>query len=364
MNTEFLKISGRADTPADDEILLRAADVIRRGGLVAIPTETVYGLAGSAFLAESAEKIYSAKGRPADNPLIVHIAYPEDAEKIAYTCDLYYRLAERFMPGPLTIILPKKDIIPDTVTAGLDSVGIRCPVHPAAHRLIEVSGHPIAAPSANRSGIPSPTNAEHVRADMDGRIDMILDGGECEIGLESTVIKLEADGSGCTILRPGAVTADMLSEVCPKVTISRAVIEPSLANEIKPESPGMKYKHYAPTAEVVLIDAPEEVFVNYVRMDAESIRRYGVLTPTETAGSFDGGVMLLLGPRGDAREASRRLFTLLRRADEMELEKVYALLPPADGEYLAYYNRIVRAAGCKIVKLAKANFTEELRTKN
>ena len=168
MNTEFLKISGRADTPADDEILLRAADVIRRGGLVAIPTETVYGLAGSAFLAESAEKIYSAKGRPADNPLIVHIAYPEDAEKIAYTCDLYYCLAERFMPGPLTIILPKKDIIPDTVTAGLDSVGIRCPVHPAAHRLIEVSGHPIAAPSANRSGIPSPTNAEHVRADMDG----------------------------------------------------------------------------------------------------------------------------------------------------------------------------------------------------
>ena len=349
MKTEFLKITGHA---ADDEaILARAAEVIRRGGLVAVPTETVYGLAGSALLAESAEKIYAAKGRPADNPLIVHIAKPEDAETIAYTNELYYALAKRFMPGPLTIILPKKDIIPSTVTAGMNTVGIRCPSNPVAHALIEVSGHPIAAPSANRSGIPSPTNAVHVLEDMDGRIDMILDGGDCEIGLESTVIKLDEDGSGCTILRPGAVTADMLSQVCAKVTISRAVIEPSLANDIKPESPGMKYKHYAPKAEVVLIDAPEDVFVNFVRRDSASIRRYGIFVSNENTGYFTGGVMLLTGPRNDAKEASRRLFSLLRRADEMELEKVYALLPPASGEYLAYYNRIVRAAGCRIIKL-------------
>ncbi len=345
MKTEFLRISGNTDL--DKAVIERAAEVIRAGGLVAIPTETVYGLAGSAFLEESAEKIYAAKGRPADNPLIVHIAQPEDAEKIAYTNEVYYELAKRFMPGPLTIILPKKDILPDTVTAGLDSVGIRCPSNRIAHRLIEVSGHPIAAPSANRSGIPSPTSAEHVLADMDGRIDMIIDGGECEIGLESTVIKLDEDG--CTILRPGAVTADMLAAVCAKVTISRAVIEPSMAEEIKPESPGMKYRHYAPKAEVVLIDATEEQFAEYVRKDASG--HYGVFVSNEDAGYFEGGVMLLMGPRNDAKEASRRLFNLLRRADEMELEKVYALLPPASGEYLAYYNRIVRAAGCKILKL-------------
>jgi len=192
-----------------------------------------------------------------------------------------------------------------------------------------------------------------VREDMDGRIDMILDGGDCEIGLESTVIKLDEDGTGCTILRPGAVTADMLSQVCAKVTISRAVIEPSLADDIKPESPGMKYRHYAPRAEIILIDATEEQFINYVRRDVTEnpSGHYGIFVSNENTGYFSGGVMLLTGPRSDAKEASRRLFTLLRRADEMGLEKVYTLLPPASGEYLAYYNRIVRAAGCRIIKL-------------
>lgn len=345
MVTEYLKINGNEEN--DSKIIEKAAEIIKNGGLVAIPTETVYGLAGSAFIEESAGKIYAAKGRPADNPLIVHIAYPEDAETIAYPTELYYKLAEKFMPGPLTVILKKKPIIPDTVTAGLDSVALRCPSNPIAHKLIEVSCHPIAAPSANRSGIPSPTKAEHVREDMDGRIDMIIDGGECEIGLESTVVKLDEDG--CTILRPGAVTADMLSEVCGKVTVSPAVVEPLLANDIKPESPGMKYKHYAPSAEVVLIDAPTEIFLDYVKNNAQG--KYGVFIPNEDAGYFSGGVMLLTGPRGDAKEASRRLFSLLRRADEMELERVYAQLPPASGEYLALYNRIVRAAGCRIVKL-------------
>lgn len=346
MKTEFLKITG--DSDADSRIIGKASEVIKAGGLVAVPTETVYGLAGSALIASSAEKIYAAKGRPADNPLIVHIAEPADAEKIAYPNDLYYRLAEKFMPGPLTIILDKKDIIPSTVTAGGGTVAIRCPSNPIAHALIAVSGHPIAAPSANRSGVPSPTTAQHVLADMDGRIDMILDGGECDIGLESTVVKLNGD-DGCTILRPGAVTADMLAEVCRTVTISRAVVEPSLANGIKPESPGMKYKHYAPKAEVVLIDAPDDAFFSYIRENAAG--KYGVFVSDEDAGKISSGVMLLTGPKGNAREISRRFFTLLRRADEMELETVYAQLPPAEGEYLALYNRIVRAAGCKILKL-------------
>ncbi len=345
MKTEFLKITG--NKISDEEIIRRAADVIQRGGLVAIPTETVYGLAGSALLSESAEKIYAAKGRPADNPLIVHIATPSDAERIAYTNELYYRLAETFMPGPLTIILKKREIVPDSVTAGMDTVAIRCPSNDVAHRLIEVSGHPIAAPSANRSGIPSPTSAEHVRCDMDGRIEMILDGGECDIGLESTVIKLEEE-NGCTILRPGAVTEEMLGEVCSFVSVSKAVIDPQIADKIKPESPGMKYKHYSPSAEVILVDADDAVFIEYVNRTANG--KFGVITSEDNASKLNGGTVLLTGEQRNAREESRKLFTLLRRADELGLDKVYVPLPPANGEYLALYNRLIRAAGCKTVK--------------
>lgn len=344
MTTEFLTITG---TPADDEIIGRAAEVIKSGGLVAIPTETVYGLAGSALLEDSARKIYAAKGRPADNPLIVHLAKPEDAELYGETTPLYYRLAERFMPGPLTIILKKKDNIPDTVTAGGATAAFRCPSHPIAHRLIEVSGHPIAAPSANSSGFPSPTNALHVKADMDGKIDMILDGGECEIGVESTVVKLNDDG--CTILRPGAVTEDMLADVCGKVTISPAVIEPTLVDEKNPESPGMKYKHYSPTAEVILIDAPLDVFADHVNGHGEG--KYGVFTPADEANLYTGGILLITGETDNASQLSHSLFTLLRNADELGLDTVYVRCPPKSGEYLAVYNRIVRAAGCRITKL-------------
>ena len=345
MKTEYRKITGDAQNDAD--VIARAAEIIRQGGLVAIPTETVYGLAGSALLEDSAKKIYAAKGRPSDNPLIVHVAFPGEAERIAYPNELYGALAKRFMPGPLTVVLKKKSVVPDTVTAGGDTVAVRCPSNPVAHRLIEISGHPIAAPSANRSGAPSPTTAEHVLADMDGRIDMIVDGGPCEIGLESTVIRLDGDDA-CTILRPGAVTAEMLGEVCREVRIAPAVIEPSLAEGTRPESPGMKYKHYAPRADLILVDAPHDVFVRYVRENAAG--KYGVLSTNEDAGAFAGGMTLLIGPRGDAKEAARRLFSLLRRADEAELETVYAELPPAEGETLAYYNRIIRAAGGRIAK--------------
>ena len=348
MKTEFLKITGNCEK--DECVIRSAADVIERGGLVAIPTETVYGLAGSALIRESAPKIYEAKGRPSDNPLIVHIAKPDDAEKLAYTTPLYYKLADKFMPGPLTIILPKRDIVPDTVTGGLDTVALRGPANPVAHRLIEVSGHPIAAPSANRSGIPSPTTAEHVREDMDGRIDMIIDGGECDIGLESTVIKLEENG--CTILRPGAVTADMLAEVCESVTIAKAVVEPEIAPEAKVESPGMKYKHYSPTADVILIDASHDIFVRYVKDNASG--KFGVISSDDDEKLFEDCAFLSTGRKDDAREASKRLFSILRRADELGLEKVYARLPEQSGEYLAYNNRIIRAAGCRVIKPGKS----------
>jgi len=345
MKTEFWKMTGEEE--ADLIGLQKAADIIRRGGLVAIPTETVYGLAGSALLAESAEKIYAAKGRPADNPLIVHVSEPAEAEDLAYTNDLYYRLASAFMPGPLTVILKKKDSIPSTVTAGGDTVAIRCPAHPIANRLIALSGHPIAAPSANRSGIPSPTRAEHVLEDMDGRIDMILDGGPCEIGLESTVIRLDSEDS-CTILRPGAVTPEMLLTVCKSVAVSAAVTDPASVGDSKPESPGMKYKHYAPAARLLLIDGSDEAFFRYVKNNAEG--KFGVMLSDEDAEKVGEGQTLLVGPKGDMKEQSRRFFTILRQADEMGLDTVYAQLPKAEGYGLALYNRIVRAAGCQIIK--------------
>lgn len=347
MKTELLKISGISQN--DEDIINRAAEIIKTGGIVGVPTETVYGLAGSAFIPSSVGKIYSAKGRPADNPLIVHIASPEDAEKIAYPNEIYYKLADKFMPGPLTIILKKKDNIPYEVTAGLDTVAVRCPANPIMNQLIRVSGHPIAAPSANRSGAPSPTNAKHVFDDMNGKIDMIIDGGECEIGLESTVIKL--DDKGCTILRPGAVTAEMLSTVCEEVRISKAVIEPSLSGDIKPESPGMKYKHYSPKANIVLIDASPKNFADYVNNHATG--NFGLLIPNELSKYFNTGTPLLTGVENDYKEASKRLFSLLRQADELNLTTVYAICPPNKSEYLAYFNRLVRAAGCNILKLSE-----------
>ena len=212
MNTTLETIIYKICGSEDDRIMLeKAGEILRGGGLVALPTETVYGLGASALSISAAEKIYAAKGRPSDNPLIVHVAEPQDAELFAYTPPLYYKLAERFMPGPLTVIMPKRDIIPEAVTGGLDTVAIRCPIHSVARELIRCAGVPVAAPSANRSGSPSPTSAAHVISDMLGRIDMIIDGGDCEIGVESTVISI-ADGI-ITILRPGAVTEEMLMEV-------------------------------------------------------------------------------------------------------------------------------------------------------
>lgn len=342
--TEFYTL-GR-DPAADEAALDRAADIIRAGGLVGMPTETVYGLGASALSARAAEKIYTAKGRPSDNPLIVHVAFPEEAETIAHTSDLYYALAKRFMPGPLTVILPKKDTVPAGVTGGLNTVAIRCPSHPAAHALIRKAGVPIAAPSANRSGCPSPTTAEHVLRDMDGRIEMILDGGPCEIGLESTVIRLTEDG--CEILRPGAVTEFMLAEVAGSVSVAKAVIDPALAGD-KPLSPGMKYKHYSPNADVVLVDGDDTQFADYVRAhitDAEA-----VAAADTAADRFDFCNRLSCGKTANAEEASRALFSLLREADDLEYTRVYIQLPPPEGGYLALYNRLIRAAGGRIVHI-------------
>ncbi len=331
---------------ADDLIYKTCSEMIRNGGLVAFPTETVYGLGVSAYRGEAVPKVFEAKGRPSDNPLIVHVAYPEDAESVAYTSELYYKIAERFMPGPITVILPKKDVIPMSVTGGLDSVGVRCPSHPVAHRLIIESGVPIAAPSANLSGAPSPTVGEHVMRDMNGRCSAVIDGGSCDYGLESTVIAIK--GEEAVILRPGAVTAEELSEVCSKVTVSEAVKNPKMAGD-RPESPGMKYKHYSPLAEFILIDADCRKVIAFVNsLDEDNI---GIIVSTEEAAEVTGAEVFPYGNKGDIREYCHRLFAIFREADDKGVKKLFAPLPDDTGVSLALYNRMIRAAGNKIMPL-------------
>jgi L-threonylcarbamoyladenylate synthase len=340
MKTELLRVDEKSD-----EILEKAAQLIRNGELVAFPTETVYGLGANAYDAKACLDIFKAKGRPADNPLIVHISDPRDAEKIAYTSELYYKLAEKFMPGALTVIMPKRDVIPSEVTAGLDSVAVRCPVNKIANKLIKLSDVPIAAPSANRSGKPSPTIASHVYDDMNGIIPMILDGGNCDVGVESTVIKIENDS--IILLRPGAITCDMLRDVCENVSISGAVIEELKEGE-KPLSPGMKYKHYAPTAQLYLVDDSSIDFASIVRKKAEN-ESCAIMCYDEEIEKLSDLKLLPVGKKLDIDEQTKRLFMLLRKADDMKVTTIYAHLPSKEGKSLALYNRMIRACAHRVI---------------
>ena len=343
MDTKIVRINDKTEYGNDLKV---ASKIILDGGLVVFPTETVYGLGGNGLLADAAKKIYAAKGRPSDNPLIIHIAHPEDAEKYALVSDIYYRLAEAFMPGPLTVIMPKKDCIPLSVTGGLDTVAVRCPSHPIAHALIKECGVPIAAPSANISGRPSPTDAKYVVEDMDGRVDMIIDGGECEIGLESTIVKI--DGSSLTLLRPGGITYDALCCVCDDVKIAPAVLEKLAENE-KPLSPGMKYRHYAPSADFVLLDGNDCDVLEF--MKTEQKNNCAVLCYDEELSRLDSSLAICIGAKDDLNTQAKKLFTSLREADKLGAKKIYAHLPKLDGLGLALYNRMIRAAAHTIKKV-------------
>lgn len=344
MKTEYVKIG--SDSEKNVQIFLRAGEIIRGGGLVAFPTETVYGLGGNALNADAARKIYAAKGRPSDNPLIIHIAKIEDADKYCQTNPMYFKLAEKFLPGPLTVILPKRDCIPLTVTGGLDTVAVRLPSDVNARRLIEAAGVPIAAPSANRSGKPSPTTAKHVLDDMDGRIEMIIDGGPCKIGLESTIVKINEDH--LTVLRPGGVTAEMLSEVCP-VKLDKVITE-KLAEGERPLAPGMKYRHYAPDTKVVLVDSTREKFIDFIREQAKNVKIGSLVSDSDEKVLRDSGAVLLTLGDGDATEA-HELFAKLREVDACGCEIFYARLPDKSGIGLAVYNRFIKAAGYDVLKL-------------
>ena len=347
MLTKVIKIT---DAAASASELREAARILREGGLVVFPTETVYGLGGNGLSASSSEKIYAAKGRPSNNPLIIHIASPEDAAKYAVTGDLYDRLAAAFMPGPLTVVLPKRDCIPYATTGGLDTVAVRCPDHPIAHALLAECDFPVAAPSANLSGKPSPTVAAHVITDLSGRVDMIIDGGESDIGLESTIVKLDADENGeyLTLLRPGAVTADALTCVCERVVIAPAVLEQLKEGE-RPLSPGMMYKHYAPTTPLVLLDGDPTDVLAFLQNEQRK-RSCAILCYLEEVPHLKDH-LFPVGAKDDLAAQAHCLFSLLREADKAGAEIMYAHLPDKSGLGLALYNRMIRAAAHTIQKV-------------
>lgn len=325
-----------------EEELRYAAGLLARGEIVGMPTETVYGLAADAENPRAVERIFAAKGRPQDNPLIVHIADIKQLEEYAHSIpDIAYRLAEKFWPGPLTMVLPKKEKIPDITSAGLNTVGIRMPCHKAARSLIKYSGKVLAAPSANLSGSPSPTEAAHVMADMSGRIPAVVDGGSCPVGVESTVISFEGDA--VRILRPGFVSSEELSEWA-EVIHDRHITEAAAEGE-KVLSPGMKYKHYSPKANVTIIDGSEEQYLDYVN------HQVGDSVCAMLFGSEADRCMIPYIAYGDtSEEQAARLFAVLRKLDDIGAEQVYARMPSTEGVGLAVYNRLLRAAGFEIIK--------------
>lgn len=343
MNTQYLQMNAPC---AEDEGVLRAAKILQSGGLVAIPTETVYGLAANAFDETAVSRIFEAKGRPQDNPLIVHIARPADWEPLVTAIpEPAQRLAERFWPGPLTVILPKSGRIPPAVSAGLDTVAVRCPSHPAARAVIQASGLPLAAPSANTSGRPSPTCAAHVLHDLSGKIDAVLDGGECGVGLESTVVSL--CGGVPRLLRPGGITAEQLREVLGEVDIDPAVLF-RLQEGQKALSPGMKYKHYSPRSRVVILDGNGAQYKAYLLSHLEE--KPAALCFEEDL-PLPGIPSVCYGSEQDPVSQAHRLFDALRQVDDWDAGVVYARCPQKDGVGLAVYNRLIRAAGFEVIKL-------------
>lgn len=350
MDTKIIKIDRHHPDAADS--LYEAAKIIRMGGLVAFPTETVYGLGGDALNHDAAKKIYEAKGRPSDNPLIIHISDIEDMDKYAKNVGAKAReLALAFWPGPLTMILEKKPIVPYTTSGGLETVGIRLPKDEVARKFIELSGTAIAAPSANVSGRPSPTKASHVIEDMNGRIDMIIDADRSRIGLESTIVDMTRDIP--MILRPGFITKSMIEEVIGKVEVDPMILEKP-SEDRKPKAPGMKYRHYAPKAKVYIIDGEETNVAKYISAALENLsnpEKAAIMVSRETAKYYDFTNMEIIGSRKEESDILYNLFDVLRKFDEMDMELVYseAFYSKKWGD--AIMNRLLKAAGYNIIKV-------------
>ncbi len=332
--------------------MTEAGRILKDGGLVAFPTETVYGLGGDALNPEASAKIYAAKGRPSDNPLIVHIADREALGVLAGEIpEAAVKLADHFWPGPLTMILPKADCVPKETTGGLDTVAIRMPSHPAAYELIRSSGVYIAAPSANTSGRPSPTTAEHVMADLDGRIEMIIDGGKVEIGLESTIVDLT--GKVPVILRPGYITRQQLADVVGTVEVDPAILSGSYDPNLKPKAPGMKYRHYAPKGELTIVEGSRDdvaLAINHLTAenDGQGIRT-AVIASTENLSLYQASCVIDIGSRAHETEVAANLYDVLRQMDEMDIDRIYAESFAGEGLGTAIMNRLLKAAGHKVI---------------
>lgn len=334
METNILRIN--------EESIMTAAELLKENEIVAVPTETVYGLAGNGLSPSAVKKIFEAKGRPNDNPLILHISSTDWLYRYAREVpELALKLADRFWAGPLTMILPKKDTVPYETSGGLDTVAFRMPDNKWTLKLIDACGFPLAAPSANLSGLPSPTRAGYVYNDLKGKIPLIIDGGICKCGVESTVVAFK--DNGVKILRPGGVTPEMLSEIC-DVEIDRAVID-GLSDNEKAQSPGMKYKHYSPSADVYLIECRNRARLEEFINNNYDSKTYALVRETKN-------IKAKTLPYGkNAKTEANELFSSLRKADELGASKIYVEAPGKEGMGLAVYNRLIRAAAFKVIKL-------------
>ena len=338
MNTLYLS----ADHPETAKI---AAQIIKNGGLVAIPTETVYGLGANGLDEQAVARIFEAKGRPQDNPLILHICGPEQIEQFCHHIpQKAYDLAEAFWPGPLTIVLPAKECVPKRTTGGLSTVAVRCPDHDAAREIIRLSGVPIAAPSANISGKPSTTTAAHVLHDHDGKIDLIVDGGACRVGVESTIVDLTEERP--RLLRPGGIGPEELIAVLGDLVVDKAVTDEVSKDEIV-KAPGMKYRHYAPQEPVVIVSGSREKAAAYIRRHFEPGDR--VLCFEEELPLYEGCAPLSYGQEADVNTLSAGLFAALRELDDPTIHQVYARCPVGGGVAYAVQNRLKKAAAFHIV---------------
>ena len=333
------------------EELQQAAEILKSGGLVAFPTETVYGLGGDALNPAASQKIYEAKGRPSDNPLIVHIAREEDLSRVAREIpEAAYKLIDVFWPGPVTFIFRKQPEVPDSTTGGLDTVAVRMPSNSVAHELLRRSGVLIAAPSANRSGRPSPTSAAHVWEDLNGKIDMILDGGSCQYGIESTI--LDMTETVPVILRPGFVTKEMLEEVIGEVAMDRGADRP--AGNIRPKAPGMKYTHYAPQAKMYIVEGQTKNVVRCINRLVKERQaagcRVGILATKYNSLAYEGDEVIVVGERSDEVMISANLYRCLREFDQRGVDYIYSESFAGGRFGTAIMNRLLKAAGYRVIQ--------------
>ncbi|HWO78124.1 MAG TPA: L-threonylcarbamoyladenylate synthase [Bacillus sp. (in: firmicutes)] len=336
-----INVDGLWETPE----IRQAANFLREGEVIAFPTETVYGLGANATDSEAVKKIFEAKGRPSDNPLIVHIADPKQInELVDEVTPIGKQLIEAFSPGPISFIFKKKEgVFSDLVTAGLDTVAIRIPEHPVAYALLKAAAVPVAAPSANRSGRPSPTSAQHVMDDLNGLIKGVIDGGETGYGLESTVV--DCTGEVPVILRPGSITADEIKEV-----IGAVIVDPALKNETEaPRAPGMKYRHYAPDHPLYLVDGSLELLQSFVNQFKRDGKRVGVIATRENLAKIDADAMIVMGSETDLSSIAHSLYDSLRKSDVLDVDVLLSLCFPEEGVGQAIMNRLRKAAGNRVL---------------